>query len=151
MRLSQIVTMSGVVVVFGVATVLAQAPAQPAPPPAHMTITGCLRAGPNPSGVPDTTTYTLEPVEIAPTPPAGAATTPVAKPPSRYTLTAGPSVQLKLHVGHKVELSGHLKDLSAPTAATRPDPERMAKPPQPGGAHNTFEVTSLKMIAPACP
>jgi hypothetical protein len=54
-------------------------------------------------------------------------------------------------VGHKVEISGHLKDLSAGKPAAKTAGEPASKPPEPGGAHNTFEVTALKMIAAACP
>ena len=116
-----------------------------------MTITGCLRAGPNPSGVPDSTTYTLEPVEVAPhaSPVGGKAAG--EKTGMRYTLTTGPSIQLKPHVGHKIEITGHLKDLSTADTAARPDRDPQAKPPQLGGAHNTFEVASMKMVAAACP
>ena len=38
----------------------------------------------------------------------------------RYTLTTGPSIQLKPHVGHKIEITGHLKDLSTADTAARP-------------------------------
>jgi len=127
-----------------------QSPRTSTPPP-EMIITGCLKAGPNPSGVPDTTTYTLEPVEAAPAPSHAGAQADAMKPKSgtRYTLTAASTAQFKPHVGHKVELTGHLKELSAPEPEAKTDPQ--AKPPQLGGAHNTFEVASLKMIAPACP
>lgn len=128
-----------------------QPPQTPASPPPEMVITGCLKAGPNPSGVPDTTTYTLEPVEAAPTPsPAGAqADTMKPKTGTRYTLTAPSTAQFKPHVGHKVEITGHLAALSAPEAAMKPDSQ--GKTPQPGGAHNTFEVANLKMVAATCP
>ena len=120
-----------------------------------MVITGCLKAGPNPSGVPDSTTYTLEPIETAPAPRSAAAPAeaPIAKPKSgtRYTLTAPASVRLQAHVGHKVEISGHLQELGAPSAKATTEREPQASPAQPGGAHNTFEVASLRMVATACP
>ena len=78
----------------------------------------------------------------------------MAKPKSgtRYTLTAPASVQLQAHVGHKVEISGHLKELGAPKTGEAADRDAQAKPPaQPGGAHNTFEVASLRMVATTCP
>ena len=129
----------------------AQQPDKPAPPPTQMTIVGCLMSGPNPSGVPDTVTYTLEPIETAPAPTRSGGAPDTVKPKSgtRYSLTTTQSVELKAHVGHKVELTGHLKDLSRPdtTASRVPD----TKPPQRGGAHNTFEVASLKMVASKCP
>ena len=130
-----------------------QVPAERQPsPPAPMTIAGCLKSGPNPSGVPDPVTYTLEPIETAPAPPSparptGDAVTPNV--PKRYTLTASGSVDFSSHVGHKVEVSGRLKDLSSPAGMAARDPQKKA--PQPGGAHNTFEVTTLKMVATTCP
>ena len=144
-------SIAATVVLFASLTVTAQQPDKPAPPPTQMTIVGCLTSGPNPSGVPDTVTYTLEPIETAPasTKSGGAPDTVKPKSGTRYSLTTTQSIELKAHVGHKVELTGHLKDLSRPdpTASRVPD----AKTPQRGGAHNTFEVASLKMIASKCP
>lgn len=130
-----------------------QLPGQTPPSsPAQMTITGCLKASPNPGGVPDSTTYTLEPIEVAaPTVPASPTATPAAKTATRYTLTSSAGVALKPHAGHKVEISGHLKDLSEGKADTKAAGEPASKPREPGGAHNTFEVTALKMVAAGCP
>ena len=72
----------------------------------EMTISGCLRAAPNPSGSPDVVTYLLEPIETT-TPMS--TTKPLTQPKSgmRYTLTTtSTSIALKPHVGHKVELVG---------------------------------------------
>jgi hypothetical protein len=131
----------------------AQVPGQSAPlPPAHMTITGCLKASPNPTGVPDTTTYTLEPIEgVAPTAPASSTGAPAGKTATRYTLTSSAAIVFKPHVGHKVEISGHLKELRAGKPDAKASGEPGSKPPEPGGAHNTFEVTGLKVVAAACP
>src|SRR5687768_14709618 len=89
----------------------AQVPGQSAlAPPAHIAIVGCLKASPNPSGVPDTTTYTLEPIEaVAPAAPASSTGAPVKKTATRYTLTSSAAIAFKPHVGHKVEIRGHLK------------------------------------------
>ena len=146
------------------ALVIAALPLQAQQPAPHgvpvqtpeLVVIGCLKAGPNPSGVPDSTTYTLEPIETAPAPRSAAAPAEaqIAKPKSgtRYTLTAPESVQLQAHVGHKVEISGHLKELDAPKTGETTERDPQAKPPaQPGGAHNTFEVASLRMVAPTCP
>jgi hypothetical protein len=131
----------------------AQVPGQPASsPPAHMTITGCLKASPNPTGVPDTITYTLEPIEVVPpTAPAPSSEPRAAKTASRYTLTSSAAIAFKPHVGHKVEITGHLKDLSTGKPDAKAAGSAASKPPQPGGAHNTFEVTALKMVAVVCP
>ena len=137
-----------------------QVPGQSAPsPPAQMTIAGCLKASPNPSGVPDTTTYTLEPIEAVPAAPAsstgapaGKTATPAGKTGTLYTLTSSAAIAFKPHVGHKVEISGHLKELSAGKPDAKAAGEPASKPPEPpGGAHNTFEVTALKMVAAVCP
>ncbi len=117
-----------------------------------MTIAGCLKASPNPSGVPDTTTYTLEPIEaVAPTAPASSTEAPAGKTATRYTLTSSAAIAFKPHVGHKVEISGHLKELSVGKPDAKAAGEPASKPPEPGGAHNTFEVTALKMVAAVCP
>jgi hypothetical protein len=149
----KVVTAAAVVSITSL-TPAAQQPDRSAAPtaPAQMIIVGCLRSGPNPSGVPDTVTYTLEPIETAPaaSKPGVAPDTGTPKSGTRYALTTTLSIELKAHVGHKVELTGHLKDLSraaSQTATRAPD----TKPSQAGGAHNTFEVASLKMVASACP
>jgi hypothetical protein len=140
-------------VTAAISAAYAQVPGQSAASPAPMTITGCLNASPNPSGVPDTTTYTLEPIQAAaPTAPSPSTGAPPAKTATRYTLTSSAGVAFKPHVGHKVEISGHLKDLNAAKPDAKAAGEPVSKPPaKPGGAHNTFEVTALKMVAAACP
>ena len=134
-------------------TASAQVASQSPPsPPAHVTIAGCLKASPNPSGVPDPITYTLEPIETAaPTAPASSTGALADKTATRYTLTSSAAIAFKPHVGHKVEITGHLKDLSAGKSDAKVAGQPASKPPEPGGAHNTFEVTALKMIAAACP
>ena len=138
-----------------------QVPGQSAPSPAQMTIAGCLKASPNPSGVPDMTTYTLEPIEaVAPTAPASApgaaagnassTAATAGKIATPYSLTSSAAIAFEPHVGHKVEINGHLKELSA----GQPDAKAAGEPtlkPSPGGAHNTLEVTALKMVAAVCP
>ena len=143
-------TAAVVVAALGVAAqVLAgQTSQRPAVQPAQMTLSGCLKSGPNPSGVPEAVTYTLEPVE-APSVPVAATESARPKTGTRYTLTAPASIDLSAHVGHRVEISGHLKDLSAAGVPATRDPQE--KLPQPGGAHNTFEVSPLKRVAAKCP
>jgi hypothetical protein len=125
-------------------------PRQPSPP-AETTITGCLKSGPNPSGVPEPVTYTLEPIETTAAPPSAAATAADVKPSStkRYTLTSSRTIEFSSHVGHKVEITGHLKDLGNPERTSPGDVQK--KPPAQGGAHNTFEVAALKLLATKCP
>jgi len=146
-------TTTATVVLIASLSLAAQQPDRPAAPiaPAQTTIAGCLISGSNPSGVPDTVTYTLEPIEPAPALPKAGAAPDTVKPKSGtlYSLTTTQSIDFKTHVGHKVELTGHLKDLSRPDATATRVPD--TKSPQPGGAHNTFEVASLKMVASDCP
>lgn len=138
---------------------LAAAPVAAQPPSAprssaiapEMTITGCLRSGPNPGGVPEPVTYTLEPIvtTAAPAPTGSVSDAAKAKTATRYTLTAEKTIDLSAHVGHTVELRGRLKDLSASPPDAQRDPPTPS--PKPGGAHNTFEVATLKMVAARCP
>ena len=113
-------------------------------------LTGCLRSSGADTAVagPSGRLYTLEVVE----PPAKPSTTtttgtvpPVATK-TTYSLSAPESVGLAKHADHQVQLTGSLQTpepTQTPGAATAPT----AKP---GGAHRTFEVTALKMIAPKC-
>lgn len=132
-------------------TALPQAQAPPRAPAVapEMMLVGCLRAGSNPSGIPHPITYTLEPIET--TAPAAVAGTDLTRPKSgtRYTLTSEKTIEFASLVDQKVEITGRLKDLSADApAATKPADKA---PPQPGGAHNTFEVATLKPVAAKCP
>lgn len=162
-----VVSLSLALGMAGAAVLAAQGPA--AAPPKPMTLTGCLRSTPNPdpagaAGKPPIYTLEVPPRDTMPMP--GAATTATPSSPDRpaadatsaakpdvYTLTAGESIGLSRHVGHRVSVTGQLKDASATTPRTpatdAADRERPA--PKPGGAHNTFEVTMLKMIAADCP
>ncbi len=89
------------VVLIASLTLSAQQPDRPAAPtaPAQTTIVGCLLSGPNPSGVPDTVTYKLEPIETAPAlPKAGAAPNTVkSKSGTLYSLTTSQSIEFKTH------------------------------------------------------
>ena len=146
---SRLVSMVRVAGLIAMSTSLqAQAPPRAATPAPEMVLVGCLRSGSNPSGVPSNVTYTLEPIETAP--PAGGAELTRPKTGTRYTLTADSGVEFSSRVGQKVEITGHLKDLSADKPAES-KPAEAKQPPQPGGAHNTFEVATLKVVAAKCP
>lgn len=155
--------------------------AQTAPPPSQpatpstakpMMIVGCLKSTPNPDpagSVGKPPIYTME-VMPAPTlpPPTPSASTPTGMPsasgsgavkPTVYSLTASESVGLVKHVGHRVELTGSLQQVTPPTpgragTGTQPMVTPGAKPEEqeskPGGAHNTFEVTAVKMVSAQC-
>lgn len=86
-----------------------------------MTVTGCLREAAGATGEYELTNATGE---------KGAAA------PSTYKLTATSSVNLKEHVGHKVEIKGTMAGEKSPTS-TASGPEKI-------------DVTSLKHISPTC-
>ena len=81
MRVQAFALASLAAVTDAMAAAYGQVAGQSAPsPPAQMTIAGCLKASPNPSGVPDTTTYTLEPIEaVAPTAPGSSLGAPAGR------------------------------------------------------------------------
>ena len=88
-----------------------------------MTVTGCLREAPGATGEYELTNATGE---------KGAAAA------STYKLTASSSVNLKEHVGHKVELKGTMAGSEkSPTSTATSGMEK-------------FDVTSLKHISPTC-
>jgi hypothetical protein len=126
-----------------------QSPTQPpnktTPQPGDLVLTGCLQSGPGDTTAGDSKgrIYTLSVASAAsPT----AATPPSEKTsaasPEIYTLMAAEALGLAKHVGHQVQLTGRLQ-----TPAPQKDAAATAKP---GGAHRTFEVSSLKMIAAKC-
>jgi len=85
-----------------------------------MTVTGCLREAPGAEGEYELTNVTGE---------KGAAST--------YRLTASSSVNLKEHLGHKVEIKGEMAGGEKSPTSTASAPEKI-------------EVTSLKHISPTC-
>lgn len=126
---------------------------QPGPsnlPPTE-TLTGCLRSSGASTAVagPSGRIYTLEVVDP---PSASAATTTGANPPmaskTTYSLSAAESLQLEKHADHEVQLTGRRQ--APATAAAKTPGAKPADPPAPGGGHNTFNVTALKMISTKC-
>jgi hypothetical protein len=87
-----------------------------------MTVTGCLREAPGTTGEYELANATGE---------KGAAAT------STYRLTATSSVNLKEHLGHKVEIKGTMAGSEKSPTSTASGTEKI-------------EVTSLKHISPTC-
>jgi hypothetical protein len=140
-------------VVCSLALVLyAQAPPPAQTPPAQTppaaadqikgsaTLTGCLKAGPEPDSFILTNVGGAEAAQkSAPGAPGELAKTDVS-----YKLTADSSVKLKDHVGHKVEVTGTPSGKgfsSTPPASTERPKAEMAN----------FKVTAIKHISPSCP
>jgi hypothetical protein len=126
-----------------------QTPATEKPP--VTVLTGCLKSSGADTAIagPSGRLYTLEVVE--PPPQTAASSTSAAAPvasKTRYSLSAAESVGLAKHVDHEVRLTGSLQAPSPSTAAKPGAPAKDA--PKPGGAHRTFEVTALEMIAAKC-
>jgi hypothetical protein len=142
---------------FAIATVLAHSPVmaqQPAPSgtPATTVLTGCLKSSGAATEVagPSGRLYTLEVTETSTAPPttATAGSTPPVASKTTYSLSAPTSIDLEKHADHQVELTGSLQAPSPP-ATPRPG-ATPAQPTKAGGAHRTFEVKALKMIAAKC-
>lgn len=139
-----------IALLFTTSPLLAQQPAATEPQPVTM-LTGCLRSSGADTAVagPEGRLYTLE-VTDAPTKP-DATTTTGATPPvatkTTYSLAAPASVGLAKHDGHEVQLTGSLQAPSTPASASGTG---KTPAPKPGGAHRTFNVTALKMIADKC-
>lgn len=119
---------------------------------------------PMPAGVPAQFVLTNSAEEPAATTPSPAGT-PETLPPSgvataqksgmahaSYLLrTEGPNVDLRSHVGHKVQLTGTLAP-GKPRAATSPSSPEAPKPGQAATTgETTLTVTALKMISTTCP
>jgi hypothetical protein len=151
------------IVLFAGTSLLAQTQSQPTGQPnipqAGEALTGCLRSSPSGTSAADARdiVYTLEQTETATDKPS---TTPgaAAAPPSGgssskvgsssktvYTLAAPASVGLARHVGHEVQLTGRMQPAPAQSGASG------AQDVKPGGAHNTFQVSALKMVSMNCP
>ena len=131
-------------------SVLAQQPAAADKPPTMM-LTGCLRSSGADTAIagPTGRLYTLEVMEAPATPAPGATTSsaPSVTSKTTYSLSAPESVGLAKHADHEVQLTGRLQAPAAPPAKQASPSE---SPSKPGGAHRTFEVTALKMIAAKC-
>jgi hypothetical protein len=147
----RILTACGIAVVIAQLPLLSQQPAPGDPPPITV-LTGCLRSSGAATEIagPDGRLYTLEVTETPPTPAATTTTasTPAVASKTTYSLSAPASIALDKHVDHQVELTGRLQAPS-PSATSRPGTPP-AQQPKPGGAHRTFEVKALKMVATTC-
>lgn len=114
----------------------------PASAPAQFVLTNAVEepaaTAPSPAGTPET----LPPSGVATAQKSGMAH-------ASYLLrTEGQSVDLRSHVGHKVQLTGTLAP-GKPGAATRPSAPEAAKSGQAGAT--TLTVMALKMISTTCP
>jgi hypothetical protein len=118
--------------------------------PAVTVLTGCLRSSGADTAVagPSGRLYTLEVVEppAKPSTTATTGTTPPVATKTTYSLSAPESVGLAKHADHQVQLTGALQTPEPAKTTGSPTPPTA----KPGGAHRTFEVTGLKMIAPKC-
>jgi len=133
-----------------------------------MTLTGCLVSTPNPDpagavGKPPIYTMEVVPPATGPAPTtsttssspgaSGRSSSTTAVKPTVYTLTATESVDLAKHVNHRIEVTGQL-EYGQSGAMTRQPSTSSATPVEQeskaGGAHNTFKVASLKMVAADC-
>jgi hypothetical protein len=120
-------------------------------------LTGCLKSHGADTAVagPGGRLYTLEVIETVK--PAGPTTsTPTGTPPgastTTYSLDNVGKVALEKHADHQVELTGRMQAPSqaAQASASGASSGMPSAKPVPGGAHRTFHVTGLKMIATKC-
>jgi hypothetical protein len=134
-----------------------QKPAADSAQPPETMLTGCLKSHGADTAVagPGGRLYTLEVVETVK--PAGPTTstptgTPAAASTTTYSLDNVGKVALEKHADHQVQLTGRMQAPSkaAQTSAPGTPPGAPPAKPVPGGAHRTFHVTGLKMIAPKC-
>jgi hypothetical protein len=129
-------------------TVVAQQPAPEQKPPVTL-LTGCLVSSGADTAVagPSGRLYTLEVLEAPSQPsPSATGTTPPVASKTTYSLSAPESLNLAKHDGHEVQLTGSLQ-APAPQATPGTGGATTSKP---GGAHRTFNVTALKMVAAKC-
>lgn len=136
--------------------VFAQQPAS-ADKPAVTILTGCLRSSGADTAIagPSGRLYTLEVIEPPAKPEATTTTgsTPPVASKTTYSLSAAESLGLEKHADHEVQLTGTLQTPATTGTGTgtgKPGTTTSAPQPKPGGAHRTFEVTALKMVAPKC-
>ena len=119
-------------------------------------LTGCLKSHGADTAIagPGGRLYTLKEVETVK--PAGPTTsTPTGTPAATsttYSLDNVGKVALEKHADHQVQLTGRMQAPSkaAQTSASGAPSGTPAARPAAGGAHRTFHVTGLKMIAPKC-
>jgi hypothetical protein len=146
------------VVALLASVVLGQATQEPKPPVGKpggtpgVTVSGCLKAG-DASGE-----YVLTNLRWSDKSGAGttagatgtsaSATSPGSARGDRIALTEGPSVKLRDHVGHAVELSGVLSPSTAAASASGTSGTAAAA----GGkkASETLQVGSIKMVSATC-
>lgn len=132
-----------------------QPPAEPTRQP-ETTLTGCLKSHGADTAIagPSGRLYTLEVVETVEAP-AATTSTPAGTPAPgastvTYSLSNEGKIDLEKHADHQVQLTGRMQAPSPAAQKKAAQPGAPATPPEPGGAHRTFHVTGLKMIAAKC-
>jgi hypothetical protein len=124
----------------------AQAPSRPVA--SEMSITGCLKRWDKDSNAPrlpagQATLYILTNVQST----SAMATR------TSYAITAGSTVSLDVHLGHKVEATGTVDALKTPAVTPPSRPATIMTPPAEPGDNTlaTFNVKTLKRISDTCP
>jgi len=133
--------------------------------PSDMVISGCLKSSSSDVG-PGGTVYTLEgraagvdsnthAQGVSPEAATESRGTPITPMNGTFSLSPRTSVDLAAHVGQQVELTGRLQPTGTEpaavgTAGTEGIQKPGAKTEMPGGAHKTFEVSSVKMLLTKC-
>jgi hypothetical protein len=132
-----------------------QPTAEPTPQP-ETTLTGCLKSHGADTAIagPSGRLYTLEVVEAVEAP-AATTSRPTGTPSPgastvTYSLSNEAKVDLEKHADHRVQLTGRMQAPSQAAQKKAAQPGAPAAKPEPGGAHRTFHVTGLKMIAAKC-
>jgi hypothetical protein len=155
--MKRLLLLAGLVVAVGSAPLTAQDPAKPTTMTKDsITVTGCLQAGTAPD------TFTLSNVTqtaaassaTGTTGGATASASATASPKgtdTKYELVAAGNVNLKPHVGHKVEITG-----TPDTKATAGTSGTATSTPAPSGgtakpAAKKITVTAVKHVAASCP
>ena len=157
------------VALLGLATVtLASGQAQPEQPRKDgqtTTIVGCLAQGPAPGGAefvvrtPAIAVPAGTPIAVggSGSPAAGRATTSVGAPAgtTAYRITGLTAAELKPHLGHRVELQGHLTQNTPPaaTATTKQDPttgRATTAVKEDWTIAGVLHATTMKMVDASC-
>lgn len=155
--MKRLLLLAGLAVAVGSTSLTAQDPAKPTTTAKDtITVTGCLQAGTAPdtftlSNVTQTATASTATGTAGSASASASATTDPKAPDIKYELVASGTVNLKPHVGHKVEITGtpEAKATAGTSGVTTP-PSTTSSATGKAEAKK-ITVTAMKHIAPSCP
>jgi hypothetical protein len=155
--MKRLLLLAGLAVAVGSASLMAQDTPKPQTTTKDtISVSGCLQAGTTPdtfmlSNVTQTATASTATGTAGSATASASATTGAKSTDTKYELVASGTVNLKPHVGHKVEITGTPSDAKGTTGTTGSTPSTATSSATGAAPAKKITVTAVKHVAASCP